>query len=57
MSGKRVLKLIQSDKKTMGGVPHFVLPTAIGKVEVVNTVPASAVIAAVEEIKQLSKAR
>ncbi len=57
VSGKRVLKLLQSDKKTMGGVPHFVLPTAIGKVEVVNTVPASAVIAAVEEIKQLSKAR
>ena len=57
VDGKRILKLLQSDKKTMGGVPHFILPTAIGKVEVVNTVPRSAVVKAVEEIMQLSKAR
>ena len=57
VDGRRVLKLLQSDKKTMGGVPHFILPAAIGKVEVVNTVPASAVVEAVEEIRQLSKPR
>jgi 3-dehydroquinate synthase len=57
VSGKRVLKLLQSDKKTIGGVPHFVLPTEIGNVEVVNTVPAGAVIDAVIEITRLSKAR
>ena len=42
------LKRLLSDKKTVGGVPHFILPTGIGKVEVVNTVPSSAVIEAVE---------
>ncbi len=44
------------DKKTIGGVPHFILPTDLGKVEVVNTVPERAVIEAVEEIKRLSRA-
>ena len=39
VDGKRILKWLQSDKKTVGGVPHFILPTEIGKVEVVNTVP------------------
>ena len=57
VDGKRILKLLQTDKKTMGGVPHFILPTAIGKVDVVNSVSESAVIGAVEEIKRLSKAR
>jgi 3-dehydroquinate synthase len=57
VTGGRVLKLLQADKKTLGGVPHFILPKAIGKVDVVNTVPASAVIDAVNEITRLSKAR
>ena len=56
VNGKRVLKLLQSDKKTMGGVPHFVLATCIGKVEVVNTVPSSAIVKAVEEVNRLSQA-
>jgi 3-dehydroquinate synthase len=51
-----IVKRLLSDKKTVGGVPHFVLPTGIGKVEVVNTVPERAVIHAVEEIKKLSEA-
>ena len=51
-----IAKRLLSDKKTVAGVPHFILPTGIGKVEVVNTVPARAVIEAVEEIKKLSKA-
>jgi 3-dehydroquinate synthase len=57
VDGKRILKLLQSDKKTLGGVPHFILPTTMGNVEVINTVPGSAVIEAAEEVKQLSKAR
>ena len=57
VTGKRVLKLIQTDKKTMGGVPHFILATAIGAVDVVNTVPARTVVAAVEEITELSNPR
>jgi len=56
-NGRRILKLLQTDKKTLGGVPHFILPTEIGKVEVVNTVPGSAVVEAVGEISRMSKAR
>lgn len=55
VNGKRVLKLLQSDKKTLGGVPHFILPTAIGAVDVVSTVPGRAVIEAVEEVSRLSR--
>lgn len=57
IDGRRVLQLLQSDKKTMAGVPHFVLATAIGKVDVINTVPESAVIEAVAEITRLSRSR
>jgi len=56
VNGKRVLKLLQSDKKTMGGVPHFILATSIGRVEVVNTVPSRAIVEAVAEINRLSPA-
>jgi len=34
---------------------HFVLPTAIGKVEIVSDVPERVVMAAVEEIQELSR--
>lgn len=56
VSSESIVKRLLSDKKTVGGVPHFILPTGIGKVEVVNTVSPEAVIEAVEEIKRLSKA-
>jgi 3-dehydroquinate synthase len=56
VNGEGIAKRLLSDKKTVGGVPHFVLPTEIGKVEVVNTVPERAVLHAVEEIKELSEA-
>jgi 3-dehydroquinate synthase len=52
-----ITKRLLSDKKTIGGVPHFILPKAIGKVEVVSNVPERAVTDAVEEIKKLSKAQ
>ena len=55
VSGSRVLRLLQSDKKTIGGIPHFILAIAMGKVEVVNTVPAEAVLKAVAEIARLSR--
>ncbi len=54
VSGRRILKLLQADKKTMGGVPHFVLPVDVGRVEVVNNVPERVVIEAVHEITRLS---
>ena len=56
VDSESIAERLLSDKKTVGGVPHFVLPTGIGKVEVVNGVPARAVIQAVEEIKKLSEA-
>ncbi len=56
VDGRRIMKLLLADKKTVGGVPHFVLPTAIGRVEVVNNVPARAVVQAVKEINYLSRA-
>jgi 3-dehydroquinate synthase len=49
-----VMKRLQSDKKTRQGVVHFVLPTQIGKVEIVNDVPTTVVRSAVEEIRKLS---
>jgi 3-dehydroquinate synthase len=49
-----VLKRLHSDKKTRQGVLHFVLPTGIGEVKIVNDVPASAVRSAVEEIRRLA---
>ena len=49
-----VLKRLQSDKKTKQGVVHFVLPREIGKVEIVNDVPATIVRAAVDEIRKLA---
>ena len=54
VDGKSVVKRLASDKKTIGGVPHFVLPTAIGEVEVVSNVPARTVVAAVKKIRDLS---
>jgi 3-dehydroquinate synthase len=55
VDSRSVMKRLLSDKKTVGGVPHFVLPTAIGKVEVVNNVPTRTAIQAIKEIKYLSK--
>ncbi|MGB8771860.1 MAG: 3-dehydroquinate synthase [Candidatus Korobacteraceae bacterium] len=56
VDSKNIARRLLSDKKTVGGVPHFILPTEIGKVQVVSTVSTQAVIEAVEEIKKLSKA-
>jgi len=56
VNSKRVAKRLLADKKTVGGVPHFILPTGIGTVSIVSDVPVRAVIQAVEEIKHLSRA-
>ena len=52
---KSILRRLQSDKKTRNGRVHFVLPTEIGKVEIVSDVPESVVLGAVEEIRELSR--
>jgi 3-dehydroquinate synthase len=56
VDSRSVMKRLLSDKKTVGGIPHFILPTAIGKVEVINNVPARTAIQAIKEIRYLSKA-
>lgn len=53
---KAIVKRLLADKKTVGGVPHFILPREIGKVEVVNSVSERDVIRVVKELKQLSQA-
>ncbi len=50
----RLLRLLQSDKKTKDGVVHFVLPAEVGKTKVVNNVPHRAVIEALNSIRRLS---
>jgi 3-dehydroquinate synthase len=49
-----LLRLLQSDKKTRNGAVHFVLPTEIGKTEIVNDVPHGAVANAISMIRRLS---
>jgi 3-dehydroquinate synthase len=51
---KRVIRRLLSDKKSVGGVPHFVLAREIGRVEVVSNVPPEYVIAAVKNIQRSS---
>ncbi|HZR56391.1 MAG TPA: 3-dehydroquinate synthase, partial [Terriglobales bacterium] len=51
---KKIVKLLQTDKKTSHGIVHFVLPTDIGKVEIVNDVPEQVVIKAVDDLRTLS---
>jgi len=49
-----IVHLLRSDKKTRDGIVHFVLPRAIGKVEIVNNVSEKVVIEAVDELRRLS---
>jgi len=56
VQSRRILKRLLADKKTVGGVPHFVLATAMGKVEVVNNIPERVILYAIEEAKSLSMA-
>ena len=39
VSRHRIFSLLSKDKKTVGGVPHFVLPTRIGDCEIHHEVP------------------
>ena len=54
--GKKIVRRLAVDKKTVNGMPHFVLPTEIGKVEIVSDVPERAVVQAVDELRYLSLA-
>jgi 3-dehydroquinate synthase len=52
----KAMRLLQSDKKTEGGVVNFVLPREIGRVEIVNNVPEAAIATALDEIRRASRA-
>ena len=54
VKGKRILKRLMSDKKTVGGTPHFVLARRIGEVTIANDVPKSVLLKAVEELNELA---
>ncbi len=54
--GKRIVRRLAHDKKTVNGVVHFVLPVEVGKVEIVSDVPERAVVQAIEELRYLSQA-
>jgi len=54
---KRVLKRLRSDKKTVGGVPHFVLATRIGDVNIVNDVPERVILRSLEELNELASSQ
>jgi 3-dehydroquinate synthase len=55
VQSRNILRLLKSDKKTRDGVVHFVLPREIGKVEIVNDVPESVVLEAMDELRRLSR--
>jgi 3-dehydroquinate synthase len=55
VSSRKILARLQADKKTQNGVVHFVLPREIGKVEIAAGVPDKVVIAAIEELRRLSR--
>ncbi len=50
----RILKRLMSDKKTVGGIPHFVLARRVGEVEIANDVPRRVILRAVEKLNQLA---
>jgi 3-dehydroquinate synthase len=49
-----IFRRLASDKKTLDGLVHFILPCEIGRVEIATDVPKRAVIAAVEELATLT---
>ena len=50
-----IMRLMKSDKKTEAGRLHFVLPKTVGRVEIMNGVPAQAIAVALAEIRRVSR--
>jgi 3-dehydroquinate synthase len=50
-----LLARLRSDKKTRNGLPHFVLPRGIGRVEVTSAVSEEAILQALERMRSLSR--
>jgi len=53
---KAIFRRLASDKKTLDGLVHFVLPQDVGQVDIVTDVPERAVLQVVEELRNLSQA-
>lgn len=53
---RSIVRRLSSDKKTLDGQTHFILPRAIGSVEVSTEVPERSVLQAVEELRNFSPA-
>jgi len=53
---KEIATLVQGDKKTVAGIPHFVLASKIGKVEIINKVRAAQIESAVSQLRERSAA-
>jgi 3-dehydroquinate synthase len=53
---RSLIRRLRSDKKTVDGAVHFVLPVEIGRVEIVPNVPERAVLEALDELRSLSQA-
>jgi 3-dehydroquinate synthase len=51
----KLLRFLQADKKTRNGRVHFVLPRAIGKVEISSSVPDHVISSAIQSIRQLAE--
>jgi 3-dehydroquinate synthase len=51
----RILKRLMSDKKTVGGTPHFVLARRMGEVQIVNDVPKRVILRAIEKLNELAQ--
>jgi 3-dehydroquinate synthase len=56
LKSKNILKRLLSDKKTVGGVPHFVLAKSIGEVQVVSDVPERVILRTLESLNQVAQA-
>jgi 3-dehydroquinate synthase len=52
-----IARLVRGDKKTVNGMVHFVLPTRIGKVKIVNHVPEKVILETVDELRRFSGQR
>jgi 3-dehydroquinate synthetase len=53
---KAIFRRLASDKKTLDGLVHFILPHDVGQVDIVTDVPERAVLQVVEELRNLSQA-
>jgi len=51
---KSILRRLLSDKKTVGGIPHFVLAKSIGEVEIVSGVSERVVLRGLEDLRKLA---